>query len=528
MNPILLQNFVQLIANQTGLQIRDRDHLDLIKKIGTRVIALKLAKPEAYYQLLTNISAQDGNYKLARSSQQEWEALTLLLTTGETYFFRDQGQLNLIKEEILPEIIARKQQAQAIGSQTKPILRIWSAGCSTGEEPYSLAMIIKDLIPNYYTWNLLILGTDLNIESITKAKQGKYSEWSFRMVKTDIKRRHFRHQNNVWQLNEEICRMVTFKPGNLLVDEYPSLNADIYNMDLIICRNVFIYFDSENVSTILAKFYSTLAPGGYLVSGHAELHDVKLGGFAPKAYDDSVVYLRSEDLPAQPKPKGMANTLLTQSQALTRSPTQVKSRKSNSTKDRQPRNATGSAQRIKTSPALHQPSLTPTSSNPAESSTPLSEAHTCFEQGNYQQVIQLAEQFLKRQPNQLEAIYLIAQAYANLGLLIKAKSYCEQAIALDPLSTNIYYLLAHLAEEQNQLDQAKEHLKRIIYLDASAIAAYLDLSSLYQLEGDSRRAKKMLTTGAELLRTLPPDLTIQYRGGPIKVAELLKQVNANI
>ncbi|NKB18258.1 MAG: chemotaxis protein CheR [Pseudanabaena sp. CRU_2_10] len=222
--------------------------------------AQKLTTPEAYYQLLATPSIQGskGETDRERSRIQEWEALTLLLTTGETYFFRDRGQLNLIQEAILPEIIARKHQAQAI-SQTKPSLRIWSAGCSTGEEPYSLATIVKELIPNYLNWNLLILGTDINTESIAKAKMGSYSEWSFRMVSPTIKQQYFSYQDKSWQLDDRIRRMVKFQPGNLLTDDYPSLNSDIYNMDIIICRNVFIYFNAENVETILAKFYQALS-----------------------------------------------------------------------------------------------------------------------------------------------------------------------------------------------------------------------------------------------------------------------------
>jgi chemotaxis protein methyltransferase CheR len=165
MNPILLQDFIQLIANHTGMQIQDRDRLELVKKLESRVLALKLSTTAAYYQLLSTeaIASTKNAAEIERARAQEWEALTLLLTTGETYFFRDRGQLDLIQEVVLPEIIHRKMLAKEI-SQARSSLRIWSAGSSSGEEAYSIATIVQETIPNYLNWNLKILGTDINTE----------------------------------------------------------------------------------------------------------------------------------------------------------------------------------------------------------------------------------------------------------------------------------------------------------------------------------------------------------------------------
>jgi chemotaxis protein methyltransferase CheR len=296
MNPLLLQNFIDLIANRTGIRVRDKDQAELIKKIRMRMIALKFSTPETYYHYLTPQPIQDRTDAIQKSSAKEWDSLTLLLTTGETYFFRDQGQLNLIREVILPEIIARKQQAQAI-SKTKPSLRIWSAGSSTGEEPYSLAIMVKELIPNYFNWDILILGTDINVASITKAKVGQFSEWSFRSVKPEIKNQYFSPINQDWILKEDIRQMVTLHTSNLLIEDYPNFNKNIYNMDIIICRNVFIYFDTSTIKTILDKFYETLSTSGYLMVGHTELHGIDTQGFVPQSHQESVIYQRSKDLP---------------------------------------------------------------------------------------------------------------------------------------------------------------------------------------------------------------------------------------
>jgi chemotaxis protein methyltransferase CheR len=529
MNPDLIEDFIQLIARRTGIQIRDKDHIELVKKIGARKTALKLATPEAYYQLLDAPQASNNKDKItqANSSAQEWEALTLLLTTGETYFFRDRGQLNLVQETVLPEIIARKQQARVI-SQTKPSLRIWSAGCSSGEEAYSLATIVQELVPNYSNWNLLILGTDINTESIAKAKAGSYSEWSFRMVNPSIKQRYFKLQDRNWQLDDRIRQMVTFRSGNLLTDDYPSVNSNIYNMDIIICRNVFIYFDAENIETILGKFYQALSPGGYLISGHAELHDLNLRGFMPKAYEESVVYQRAEDIREKP-----VSSISIDRPATSRT-------SSHQTHAYEPIAFKPAPQNPKTSQLHHttkpqSPSLDRSlpqgNKSPAANSSSdklaLHNAQAIFDRGNYPLAIEQAEQILKQHPHDLEAISLIAHAFSNLVQYEKAISFCEQAIAIDPLSTKIYCLLAHIAKEQSNFKRAKDYLKRIIYIDKSAIAAYLDLGYIYRTEANSRRAKQMFDTAIELLNKLSPNTIIQYQG-KVKVSELLDRIGANL
>lgn len=179
MNAVIIQNFLQLILNQTGLQIREQDQKDFCNKIYSRMKVLKLNTPEQYYQLLSN-TLNNQRISFLESSQNEWKELILLLTIGETYFFRDRGQLTLLKNRILPELI--KIKIKCCEAKQKPSLRIWSAGCSSGEEAYSLAILVKELIPDLNEWNILILGTDINQESIEKAKQGIYDSWSFRQM----------------------------------------------------------------------------------------------------------------------------------------------------------------------------------------------------------------------------------------------------------------------------------------------------------------------------------------------------------
>lgn len=272
----LLERFRELISMRTGLCIRSQDSEAFRKNILSRTNFLKLSGPEEYLRLLSRDTANAG---------REWKELAILLTTGESYFFRDKGQFAVIRDWILPELINSRKSKRSI--------RIWSAGCSTGEETYSLAILMYELLPQLKSWDILILGTDINEESIGKARQGIYSQWSFRMTDPDFRRRYFKRRYDAWELDEKIRKMVKFRPGNLLEDRFPDTASDIYDMDLVLCRNVFIYFDSATVAVVLEKFTETLNDRGYLMTAHGELYGQSLGRLQVKMFPESVVYRKT-------------------------------------------------------------------------------------------------------------------------------------------------------------------------------------------------------------------------------------------
>lgn len=274
----LKQAFIRLIAKHTGLEIRERDQSGLCYKIVFRMKALKLNNPETYYQLL-NSNTLD--------SEQEWAELILELTNLESYFFRDKELFNLLRNTLLPEIIQRQHYNKT--------LRICSAGCSTGEEPYSLAILLKELIPDIEQWNLMILGIDINSSALEKAKTGIYRPWSFRTVDTEIKQRYFRLINNQYHIDSQIKDMLTFQNLNLVKDPFTRPKSELRDMDLILCRNVFIYFEPSAIANVLNKFHQSLQPLGYLIAGHAELHGQNLSQFQTKVFPEALIYQRHAD-----------------------------------------------------------------------------------------------------------------------------------------------------------------------------------------------------------------------------------------
>ncbi|HEY9603247.1 MAG TPA: protein-glutamate O-methyltransferase CheR [Allocoleopsis sp.] len=271
----LRQAFTRLIAKHTGLEIRERDKTALSEKIALRMKALKFDIPETYYQLLSSSTPE---------SYQEWERLAILMTNIESYFFRDRDQFALLRDRILPELIQRKQNNKTI--------RICSAGCSSGEEPYSLAILLKEIIPDLEQWHLTIVGLDINQEALKKAEKGVYRPWSFRRVDREIVQRYFRLRNDEYNIDSSINQMVIFKALNLVNGVFPLPNSALSEFDLILCRNVFIYFDSPAIERVLNKFYNALQPFGYLITGHAELYGQNLSQFQTKVFPESVVYQR--------------------------------------------------------------------------------------------------------------------------------------------------------------------------------------------------------------------------------------------
>ncbi|WP_416666682.1 CheR family methyltransferase [Egbenema bharatensis] len=270
-------SFGQLIAEQTGLAIRPSAQAALYQKIFQRMQVLQLASPE-YYQLMNSKTSE---------SDREWQHLITLLTNPESYFFRDKEQFSLLKNSILPELIQRNRSTQT--------LRICSAGCSTGEEAYSLAILLTELLPDQEQWNIKILGVDINLEVLQKAKLGLYRSWSFRGVDGRIQQRYFQSRGHEYQIIPSIRQLPQFQLLNLVQPDFSATAVDFKDMDLILCRNVFIYFERSTICAVLDRLYHALNPRGYLLTGHAEVYDQDLENFQVKVFPESIIYQHPND-----------------------------------------------------------------------------------------------------------------------------------------------------------------------------------------------------------------------------------------
>ncbi len=492
-SPSLREDFVDLIAKQTGIEIRAQNYGSMGDNIFSRLKALHLSSPQAYYNLLASTTPE---------SEEEWQKFVCLVTNRESYFFRDKGQFHLLRNSLLPELIRRNQRIKT--------LRICSAGCSTGQEPYSIAILLRELIPDLQDWNLVILGIDINRESLDHGKRAYYNTWSFRQVEEDIKARYFKNAAGYYQLNEEIRTLVRFHQVNLTRDAFPRLNSELRDMDLIICRNVFIYFTDQAIAHVVEKFFNTLKPNGYLLTGHAELNNNHIKAFQAKLFPESVVYQRRSgdfsQLASHPSPS--------QSFKPKAPPLDIPTTPKETAKPLFNQNFASVP--VAPTRTVHSP-LKPTAPTPTTPKTTettaepdiLQEVKQLVKNKSYQLAQTKLEQILRRSPNHYDSSYLMAELQANLGNYEKAKQWCQTAINLNAFSSTPHHLIAHIEEEQGHIEEAKKALKTVIYLDPDAVAAYINLGSLYQREGDFNRAKKMQQSALKILQRLPKETTIK-------------------
>lgn len=245
-----------------------QEDFDFLSSIIKKRSGLVLTKEKAYLlesRLMPiarkmNLKDLEELTKVVRekSDEKTLEAITEAMTTNETFFFRDQKPFDQFRQVIIPHIL--KVRA------AKRSLRIWSAACSSGQEAYSLAMILSDEAAKFAGWKIEIIGTDLSQEIVDKAKQGVYSQFEVqRGLPVTMLVKYFRQDGEKWLISDKIKSMAQFKTLNLLTDWGP-----IGTFDVIFCRNVLIYFDQPTKAKILERMAQIMPPDGSLFLGGAE------------------------------------------------------------------------------------------------------------------------------------------------------------------------------------------------------------------------------------------------------------------
>ncbi len=269
---VLLRDF---IYQQTGIYIADNRKYLLETRLTNRLKSLGLNSFNEYYYFL----------KYDPERKKELEKLYSVITTNETCFFRNPPQLEVFQNKILPEIIQKVRISRK--------LRLWSAGCSTGEEPYTLAIILHEVLKaELPRWDIKITANDISIDVLRAAERGIYGEYSLRLTPPHIRSKYFTQiGEGKYQIKQEIKRLVKFRQINL-VDRFQV--KQIEKSHVVFCRNVIIYFDEEAKKKVINLIYDNLLDGGYLFLGHSEsLHNLSRA-FTPKYYPGTIVYKKGE------------------------------------------------------------------------------------------------------------------------------------------------------------------------------------------------------------------------------------------
>jgi chemotaxis protein methyltransferase CheR len=482
-----MERLRKLIEAETGMDLSG-DRISRLQDAVERVLSTKNSV-QRLEQILTD---PDHGVFL--------EHLVAELTVGETFFFRNEHHFRALAEHVIPQILHENDAQKEI--------RIWAAGCSTGEEPYSLAILLDQILVDGETksasdpgtsptasrlspWHVSIFATDLNPEFLERARHGLYREWSFRGTDIHQDRRYFACEGNGYRLLPRIRERVRFAYMNLVKDVYPSpLNATL-GLDLIVFRNVAIYLKPEVVNAIIDRFHRALRPGGWLLLGETELNVAGTHQFATQRLGRAVFYQKKHGTPTPDAQSAMM-------------PASV---------------LTGPWQRPGTTSLAEwdtnqQALLEASSANKGSSKTP--SLWERIERHLNREEFAAAERVLEDVSARRE------RAVARLRYVLHLMSYAEndraremleKCLSEEPLQIEAYLLKASLAEEAGNLAEAERAYRRALYLDRRCAIAHFHLAFVQEEQGDLQGSKRSLKTVLELTQNHDPDKLVEHSDG---------------
>jgi chemotaxis protein methyltransferase CheR len=456
----LLSQFSEFIVSRTALYFPCEHWNDLETKAGSAARKFGYTDTESFIRWLISSPV----------SRDQIEMLASHLTISETYFWREPQVFDALVEHILPELIRSREGSGKI-------LRIWSAGCSTGEEPYSIAIALQKAVPALEEWNITILATDINPGILRKANAGIYGEWSFRNAPPWLKDRYFlRRDDGKLEILPEIKKMVAFSYLNLAEDIYPSPINNTGAMDIIFCRNVLMYFAPGRVQEVVRGLYRSLTDGGWLMVSSSELSQHIFPQFAPVNFPGAVVYRKQtsvsrslvityfEDILFQKEIAQPALEIFEETEQ----------------------------------PVL--PHLFPDGSTTEENEQP------AVRQAVYEGVLDIlpGKGDAKKTDETAEedkhiSITAMIRTLADNGKLSEALALCDKAITGDKLDPGLYYLRAVILQEENRFDEAVTSLKHCLYIDPNHALAYFTMGNLVLHQGDVKFAKRCFDNALALM-----------------------------
>jgi chemotaxis protein methyltransferase CheR len=366
-----------------------------------------------------------------------WQRLMNALLIGETYFFRNRAHFDALRERILPDLTARRSH------QAAPRLHIWSAGCATGEEAYSIAITLREALPDLARWQLQLIGSDINAYALEMAQRGIYRDWAFRHTAPHFRLTYFDAAPEGFHIHSDVRALATFRHSNLLA------GPPLPQLDVIFCCNVLIYFDEAYIRRVEDMLFQALAPGGWLLLGPSEVVRFRRERWQIYPFQDAVLYQ---------KPVHTAAPLNMQ---------------------------------------------TPV---PAENTNSLyQEAVQAARARQYDDAEQLLNRILINDPNQAAAHVLMGSLFANRQMPPAALRHLETALRLNPLLADAHYLKGVLYLENEKVAEGKDALRAALYCQQGHPLAALALGHCYVREHEIRRARSLWQEARDLLTALPPD-----------------------
>jgi chemotaxis protein methyltransferase CheR len=477
-----LASLAVLLKQRVGLHVRADGYSALNLAVTARLEQLEpsLTTPKAYLLLLRS---EGGNEELRR--------LLPLVTVGKTSFFRDERQFSALAA-ILPGLLAQKR--------TKGLpISIWSAGCATGEEVYSIAMSAAEAGASQE--ELELVGTDVNPEAVTAAAQGRFEARRMHDVPKHLIRRYFDDEGGAHQVLPSLRSLVKeIRPHNLISSAYPLPTSG--GWDIVFCRNVIIYFDTPTAQQVLLRFHSSLAPGGYLFLGYSESLFRLFEGFELVEVAGAFLYRRPEGavqaraVPQYPRalatpPKARVTPLPTVAARVAAAPAPVIT----------PPHAPAPVRHLHLAPPKG-PEPAPTDELLAPQEV-LDSAIELFVEGRFGAARDLLERLLLRGGEDLAVRLTLANLYGILRQPDRARQSYTAALALEPLSAEAHLFFAIHLLGVGELEEASTELARALFIDPDLSLAYYFLGRCREAQRDANRARMAYKNAIDAYHRLP-------------------------
>ncbi|MHB8880567.1 MAG: CheR family methyltransferase [Thermodesulfovibrionales bacterium] len=440
-----LKPFKCLIREKCGLSFDDSREAILVEGIRSRLSRRALASSEEYLDLLAR-------------EPHEFNSLLNLITVNETYFLREPGHFALLTEKLLPDMLAGKKGDR---------LKIVCAGCSTGEEPYSIAMALMERFGPAFSRNFSVVGFDIDEEALGKARAGVYAGHSFRGVPDHIQKGFFREQGTGFRISDAVREGVEFLRLNLFAESYPET---VMNADVIFYRNVSIYFEPAAQQRIFRNLAGMLNQKGYLFMSSAETSGHDIGVLSLVEMDGIYLYEKGVEV-------------------------QIGERR------KQP------SSRHKAVPAAaHGGAGAPAPGTKHAAGRKKDEPHQVFDRAlalaegkKYDDALKLTERIIGMQPSFVKAHMLRAGILINLQRLDEAETACRGGMEHDQWNLEGYLLLGLIARARGDAEEAKKRFKKAVYVKSSCWLAHFYLAEIYRFEGDSQPACREFEVVIKLL-----------------------------
>jgi len=506
--------FCELIQTRTGIRVADSRREVLARALKEIAESMACEDLNQFFSYLLD----------ARTDSEIWDDLIKKVTIGETYFFRDTDYIEALRHNILPDLIARHQNDHT--------LRLWSAGCASGEEPYTLAILLRQILSDINQWKILILATDINRHSLSQAAAGCYRAWSFRETDPAVRASYFSSEGDTFILDPSVRKMVTFAYLNLAEDGYPSFTQQMSDFDLILCRNVTIYLPKSLIHEIANRFYQCLSDDGWLMVGPSETHLEIYSQFQTLNFHGAIAYQKVSGIPTQPSfwtpaPEQRdrpAARLQAELPPVMKTPTQSDvsyaadlpsslvgkpfAASFHSPAHDMQNVDKGLATNLEVPHERHQAPSSKEEPGASEWAELCQQGEAFMKRHRYDEARDCFLACLSKKTGFITALYRLACLEANVGRLNEARKWAEQALDHDPLRSEVHYTLALVHQVQGELQEAISRLKKAIYLDSNFILAHFGLFYLYQRIGNPNEAERHRTLAVHLASKLSPDTVL--------------------